>query len=66
MTPTTKDISLLTQRPELADKFDKVYGEGAAAKILAQAKPQAVPQRKEENRIQGGDYQFHQRKIRHL
>ena len=41
---TTKDISLLIQRPELADKFDKVYGEGAAAKILAQAKPQ----RKEE------------------
>ena len=45
---TTKDISLLIQRPELADKFDKVYGEGAAAKILAQAKPQSVPQRKEE------------------
>lgn len=45
---TTKDISLLIQRPELADKFDKVYGEGAAAKILAQAKPQAVLQRKEE------------------
>lgn len=45
-TPTAKDISLLIQRPELADKFDKVYGDGAAAKILA--KPQAVPQRKEE------------------
>ena len=45
---TTKDISLLIQRPDLADKFDKVYGDGAATKILAQAKPQSVPQRKEE------------------
>jgi hypothetical protein len=45
--PTTKDISLLTQRPELADKFDKVYGEGAAAKILAQAKPQSKERRKD-------------------
>lgn len=43
-TPTSKDISLLISRPELASKFDAVYGEGEAAKLLAKA----TPQRKEE------------------
>lgn len=38
--PTTKDISLLVSKPELADKFDEIYGEGAAKAILAKANPQ--------------------------
>lgn len=38
--PTTKDISLLVSKPELADKFDEIYGDGAAKAILAKASPQ--------------------------
>lgn len=34
--PTAKDVFLLTQRPDLASKFDEVYGAGAAAKVLSQ------------------------------
>ncbi len=40
--PTTKDIYLLSQRPDLAVMFDETYGPGAAAKVLAQVKPQAA------------------------
>lgn len=35
--PTEKDKFLLTQRPDLASKFDEVYGNGAAAEVLAKA-----------------------------
>lgn len=38
--PTAKDIALLNQRPDLASKFDEVYGKGAAAEVLAKLKPQ--------------------------
>jgi hypothetical protein len=38
--PTAKDVTLLMQRPDLASKFDEVYGAGAASKILSQ---QAAP-----------------------
>jgi len=38
--PTAKDIALLSQRPDLASKFDEVYGKGAAAEVLAKLKPQ--------------------------
>jgi hypothetical protein len=31
--PTTKDIYLLSQRPELAAMFDETYGPGAAAQV---------------------------------
>ncbi len=46
--PTQKDIFLLTQRPDLASKFDEVYGNGAAAEVLAKAgietgQPQVAP-----------------------
>jgi len=37
--PTTKDIYLLTQKPELASMFDQVYGTGAASAFLAKNKP---------------------------
>lgn len=40
--PTTKDIYLLSQRPDLAAMFDETYGPGSAAKVLAQAKPSAA------------------------
>jgi hypothetical protein len=38
--PTTKDISLLVSRPDLADKFDEIYGAGTAKAILQKANPQ--------------------------
>ena len=38
--PTTKDISLLVSRPDLADKFDEIYGDGSAKAILQKANPQ--------------------------
>lgn len=38
--PTTKDISLLVSRPDLADKFDEIYGSGTAKAILQKANPQ--------------------------
>ena len=38
--PTTKDISLLVSRPDLADKFDEIYGAGTAKSILQKANPQ--------------------------
>jgi hypothetical protein len=38
--PTTKDISLLVSRPDLADKFDEIYGAGSAKAILQKANPQ--------------------------
>ena len=46
--PTQKDIFLLTQRPDLAPKFDEVYGNGAAAEVLLKAgiqtgQPQVAP-----------------------
>jgi len=46
--PTQKDIFLLTQRPDLASKFDEIYGNGAAAEVLAKAgidtgQPQVAP-----------------------
>ena len=37
--PTTKDIYLLSQRPDLAAMFDETYGPGAAAQVLSKAKP---------------------------
>jgi hypothetical protein len=42
--PTTKDIYLLSQNPNLAPQFDQVYGDGAAAQILTRVRPQAAPQ----------------------
>lgn len=42
--PTTKDIYLLSQRPDLAPQFDEVYGEGSAQAILFKVKPQSVQQ----------------------
>lgn len=46
--PTAKDVYLLTQRPDLASKFDEVYGNGAAAEVLSKAgiemgQPQQAP-----------------------
>jgi hypothetical protein len=38
--PTTKDISLLVSKPDLADKFDEIYGSGTAKAILQKANPQ--------------------------
>jgi len=40
--PSTKDIYLLSQRPDLASKFDEVYGDGSAAQVLSRVKPQAL------------------------
>lgn len=37
--PTTKDIYLLSQRPDLAAMFDETYGPGAAAQVLSKARP---------------------------
>ena len=42
--PTTKDIYLLSQNPNLAPQFDQVYGDGAAAQVLTKVRPQAVQQ----------------------
>lgn len=42
--PTTKDIYLLSQRPELASMFDEIYGAGAAAQVLSKVKPQQIQQ----------------------
>ena len=39
--PTTKDIYLLSQRPELAAMFDETYGPGAAAQVLSKVRPSA-------------------------
>jgi len=39
--PTTKDIYLLSQNPNLAPQFDEVYGDGAAAQVLTRVRPQA-------------------------
>jgi hypothetical protein len=41
--PTQKDIFLLTQRPDLASKFDEVYGNGAAAEVLLKASQSTSP-----------------------
>ena len=38
--PTTKDIYLLSQNPNLAPQFDEVYGDGAAAQVLTRVRPQ--------------------------
>lgn len=46
--PTTKDIYLLSQRPELASMFDEIYGAGAAAQVLARVNPQQPQQVKQE------------------
>jgi len=69
--PTQKDIFLLTQRPDLASKFDEVYGNGAAAEVLANASqftspngaafgvfPQMKPQRssRSESAPEAGSY----------
>jgi hypothetical protein len=42
--PTTKDIYLLSQRPDLAQMFDETYGAGSAAQILSKLKPSAGAQ----------------------
>ena len=39
--PTAKDVALLRERPDLAAKFDEVYGAGTAARILSIQPPQA-------------------------
>ncbi len=69
--PTAKDVYLLTQRPDLASKFDEVYGNGAAAEVLSKASqstspngaafgvfPQMQPQRslRSESTPEGGSY----------
>ena len=41
-TPTAKDIYLLAQKPELAPKFDEIYGPGAAAQILSSVKSSSL------------------------
>jgi len=38
--PSTKDIYLLSQNPNLAPQFDEVYGDGAAAQVLTRVRPQ--------------------------
>jgi len=40
--PTAKDVALLRERPDLAAKFDEVYGAGTAARILSIQPPQAA------------------------
>lgn len=41
--PTAKDVYLLTQRPDLASKFDEVYGNGAAAEVLSKTSQSTSP-----------------------
>lgn len=40
--PTAKDVALLREQPDLASKFDEVYGAGTAARILSIQPPQAA------------------------
>jgi hypothetical protein len=54
--PTTKDIYLLSQRPDLAAKFDEVYGDGAAAKVLARVKPEFGQQQAQQAPQPEGSY----------
>jgi hypothetical protein len=51
--PTQKDIFLLNQMPDLASKFDEVYGNGAAALVLSTQAPKRAPQTQQQGSYTG-------------
>ena len=51
MNPTQKDIDLLKARPDLADKFDEVYGSGASSRFITPSFKAKIPSQKDLNML---------------